>query len=255
MRRMRRILKPDSKTVIVAFDHGQSLSVNPALDDTGKVLERVVRGGADAVIVTYGIACKYADILQDVGVIVRMDGGGSKFTKRDTFPRLLYSIEDVLKIGVDAMVCMGFPGVTYEQECMENLSHLAALGREWGLPLIAEMLPGGFGSTPEKSVDNLVLGARVGCEYGAHMIKTQYAGTQEEFRRVVQASYQPVVVLGGEHADDLGSLFGCIEKAMQAGAAGVAIGRNVWNRENAQEVTQALCALVHGGAKANTLHI
>ena len=255
MGRMRRILKSDGKSVIIAMDHGQSLSVNPALDDTGAVLERIVRGGADAVIVTYGIAVKYADILQDVGVIVRMDGGGSKFTKRDTFPRLLYSVEDALKIGADAMVCMGFPGVTYEHECMENLAFLAAQSREWGLPLIAEMLPGGFGATPEKSVDNLVVSARIGCEYGAQMIKTNYAGTPEEFRRVVQASYQPVVVLGGERTDDLASLFRCIEDAMRVGAAGVAIGRNVWSRENAQQVTAALCALVHGGAAADSIRL
>ena len=253
MRRLSRILKSDGKSVIVAMDHGASLSVSPALNDTGKILERIVLGGADAVIVTYGIAVKYADILKDVGVIVRMDGGGSIFTKRDTFPRLLYSVEEMLKIGADAMVCMGFPGCTYEQECLENLAKLCEAGREWGMPVVAEMLPGGFNSEPQNTVENLTYAARIGCEYGASMIKTAFAGTAEEYRSVIEASYQPVVVLGGGKTNDMSSLFGSIQDALDAGAAGVAIGRNVWGHENARELTAALVDMVHNGVKADAL--
>lgn len=255
MRRLSRIIKPDGKTVIVAMDHGASLSVNPALNDTGKALERIVRGGADAVIVTYGIAVKYADILRDVGVIVRMDGGGSIFTKRDTYFRLLYSVEEIVKIGADAMVCMGCPGWTYEHECLQNLAQLVEKGREWGMPVVAEMLPGGFNKEPENTVENLTYTARLGCEYGASIIKTAFAGTVEEYRSVIEASYQPVVVLGGSKTDDIASLFGSIQNAMDAGAAGVAIGRNIWGHENAEELTAALVSMVHAGVKADMLTI
>ena len=75
MKRLRRIFREDKKTVIVAMDHGMGMHVNPALDDTADKLKKIVVGGADAVLLSYGIAAKYADILGDVGVILRMDGG------------------------------------------------------------------------------------------------------------------------------------------------------------------------------------
>lgn len=249
-RRLSRIFKADGRTVIVAMDHGMGLCVNPALDRTGEILRAIVAGGADAVLTTYGVACKYQEELKDVGLILRMDGGGSCLNSDDECPDLLYSIEDALKIGADAVACMGFPGAAYEHRCMRNVAELSAAGRAWGVPVMAEMLPGGFSSAIPNSVDNLALTARTGCEYGASIIKTSFNGTPEEFKRVISASYQPVVVLGGEKTGDLASLFACLESAVSVGAAGVAIGRNVWKHADPEKVTRALVDLVHGGKKA-----
>jgi len=250
MRRLGRIFKEDGKTVIVAIDHGMGLSVNPALDNMGGVIRGIVAGGADAVLTTYGVACKYTEELKNVGLILRVDGSGSCLNSDDECPDLLFTVEDALKIGADAVACMGFPGASYEHKCMENVAELSRQGRAWGVPVVAEMLPGGFSPAIPNSVENLVIAARIGCEYGASIIKTSYNGTPEEFKRVIKASYQPVVVLGGEKTSDLPSLFDCIEKAMSAGAAGVAIGRNVWKHENPEMVTRALVDLVHNGKRA-----
>lgn len=250
MRRLSRLFQPDGKTVIVAMDHGMGLPVNPALDRTGEILEAVVAGGADAILTTFGIANRYQDVLRNVGLILRMDGGSSSLNSDDECPDLLYTVEDAVRLGADAMACMGFPGASYEHQCMRNVARLAAEGREWGIPLMAEMLPGGFNPAIPNSVDNLVISARTGCEYGASIIKTSFAGSAEEYRRVIAASYQPVVVLGGEKTGDLRSLFQCLEDAMTAGAAGVAIGRNVWKADDPQAVTRALVDIVHGNKKA-----
>ncbi len=247
MKRKNRIFKNDGRTVIIAMDHGMGLSVNPALDDTGKVLRDIVRGGADALLTTYGILKKYADILSDIPVILRVDGGSSMLGNGSVGPHLLYTVEDALKLGADGVACMGFPGTPYEHETMEILAALASAGDEWGVPVMAEMLPGGFGGEVPSTVDNLVLSARTGCEYGAGIIKTMYKGPKEEFARVVRASYQPVVILGGEKTKALTDLYSCIKDAISVGAAGVAIGRNVWKHESPGEVTRKLCALVHNG--------
>ncbi len=253
MKRLRRIFQKDGKVVIVAMDHGMGLSVNPALDNTGEILKGIVAGGADAVLVTYGIAVKYADILEDIAVIVRADGGGSMLTSGNNCPRLLYTIEDALRIGADAVACMGFPGAPYEHDNMQNLAALVKEGMAWGMPVMAEMLPGGFSPEPPSTPENVKLVARTGCEYGASIIKTTYTGTPEEFRTVIEASYQPVVILGGEASNDLPSLFDVIEKAISVGAAGVAIGRNVWKHENPEAVTRALVDLVHNNKKASDI--
>jgi len=255
MRRLARIFGADGKTVVVAVDHGLGLPVNPALDDTGAVLRAAVRGGADAILTSYGIARKYAEELKGVGLILRMDGGGSCLSSANECPSSLYTIEDALRLGADAVACMGFPGAPYEHENLQHLAELCAEGDAWGVPVVAETLPGGFSDAVPNTVDNLLLAARYGCELGASVIKTAYAGKPEEFRRVIDASFAPVIVLGGEKSGDLASLFDCIEKALSVGAAGVAIGRNVWKHEDPERVTRALAELVHRGAKASSLSL
>ena len=198
MKRMNRIFKPDGKTVIIAMDHGMGMNVNPALDETEAKLKAIVRGGADAVLTTFGIMQKYGEILQDVAVILRADGGYSSLpSEAGGHPRLLFSVEDALRLGADAVVCNGFPGTPNEQDCMKNVAELARQGAAWQVPVMAEMLPGGFGKLVPWNVDNIRLAARTGCEYGANIIKTTFAGTPEEYKQVVDASYQPVVILGG----------------------------------------------------------
>lgn len=253
MRRLSRIFGRDGKTVIVAIDHGMGLSVNPALDDMAPILNAVVAGGADAVLTTYGIASRFQKELESVGLILRMDGGGSSLGAGKEGPRLLYSVEDALRIGADAIACMGFPGAPFEHDTMQNVALLASEGRAWGLPVMAEMLPGGFSGAIPNSVENLVLSARTGCEYGASIIKTAFAGSTEEYRKVIRASYQPVVVLGGEKTAEPNALFECIEMAIAAGAQGVAIGRNVWRSEDPEGMTRTLVELVHGGKKASQI--
>ncbi|MBS5136531.1 MAG: aldolase [Oscillospiraceae bacterium] len=251
MRRLGKIFREDGRTVIVAMDHGMGMNVNPALDRTGEILEAIVAGGADAVLTTYGIASKYADILRHVGLILRCDGGYSAIpSAANGHPRMLFSVEDALRLGADAVACNGFPGTPTEQDCMKNVAELSAQGRAWGMPVMAEMLPGGFGNEVPKTVENVRLAARTGCEYGASIIKTTFTGTPEEFRGVIEASYQPVVVLGGEKTSQLSDLFVCIEQAISVGAAGVAIGRNVWKHPDPEAVTRSLVDLVHNGKRA-----
>lgn len=250
MRRLNRIFAKDNKTVVVAMDHGMGLGVNPALDDTGRILEAIVRGGADAVLTSYGIARRYERELESIGLVLRMDGGGSQLCGISECSRILYDVEDALKLGADAMACMGFPGAPYEYDSMSNVAALSALGRGWGLPLMAEMLPGGFANDVPNTVENVRLAVRYGCEVGADIIKTTYVGSPEEFRTIIAAAFKPVIVLGGEKTTDIGSLFQALESAMACGASGVAIGRNVWKHAKPEAFTRALAAIVHEGASA-----
>lgn len=243
---MKRIFREDGRTVIVAVDHGNALQVLPGLNDTGTVLEQIVRGGADAVLVNYGTAARFQDELADTGLIVRVDGGSSQLTDNPG-GNLLYSVEEALKIGADAVACMGFPGIPGEAESYKNIAQLSADCREWGVPLIAEMLPGGFAPEPANTVENIKLVSRIGAELGASIIKTSFAGTKEEYKEVIDGCFVPLVILGGDQTKDLESLFQVIEETMEIGGAGVAIGRNVWKHDSPEAVTRALVSLVHEG--------
>jgi class I fructose-bisphosphate aldolase len=248
MRRLEKIFSSDGKTVIIAMDHGMGMHVNPAMDDTGGILKKIIDGGADAVLVPYGIAETYGKILRDLAVILRMDGGGSQLgTDQGKGPRQLYTVEDALRIDADGTACMGFPGSPFEHETWETVANLVREGRKWGMPVMVEALPGGFAPEPPNTVENIRLAVRTSCEYGADIVKTAYVGETGEFRQIIAASYKPVIVLGGEKTKNLESLFACIEQAMKDGASGVAIGRNVWKDQDPEKVTAALVDLVHNG--------
>ena len=131
MKRLNRIFREDKKTVIVAMDHGMGLPVNPALDNMEKILTAIVRGGADALLTTYGVAKRYADLLQDIALIVRLDGGNSCLGP-GCEPELLFRVEDAIKIGADAVACMGFPGSAGEEKSLKNLAKITTSAHEWG---------------------------------------------------------------------------------------------------------------------------
>ena len=252
MRRFERLFCSDGKIVIVALDHGLGLPVLPALNNTGELLKKVADGGADAVLTSFGVAQRYEREMRGMKLILRLDGGSSMLPKNPSGSRL-YTVEDAVRLGADAVVCMGFPGASNEKESLQNLAWYASEAQKWGIPLVAEMLPGGFEGTLPMSVDNIKWAARLGAESGAHVIKTAYAGSAEEYSAVVKGSFVPVVILGGAASKDLMGLVQVVEQAMESGVAGVAIGRNVWNNKSPEKVTRALVDLVHNGKKVKDI--
>ncbi len=249
MRRLKQLFRADGRTVIVAMDHGTGMNVAPDLNDTGNVLTQIVEGGADAVLTSYGIASRYEEELAGTGLILRLDGGSSMLSANPS-GIAIFSPMDAVRSGSDGCACMGFPGAVNEVETLTQLSRYAVRAHNLGLPLLAEMLPGGFGPEPAKTLENVRLAARIGAECGADIIKTVFVGNAKEYRTVIEGCFRPVIILGGEKSSDLANLFRVIEQAMEAGASGVAIGRNVWKHPDPKGVTQALVELVHQGKSA-----
>ncbi len=250
MRRLGNIFREDKRTVVVAMDHGLGLDVLPGMQDTSGIIRSVVAGGADAVLAGYGMASRFEEELKGTGLILRMDGGNSALSSLPTGNRLL-DTETALQAGADCLACMGFPGAVNEIETLTNVSELAAEAHAWGMPLLAEMLPGGFSPEPAKTVETIRLAARIGAELGADIIKTSFVGTTAEFKTIVDGCFRPVIVLGGAKSKNLQDLFLVVEQAMEAGAQGVAIGRNVWQHPDPGALTAALVDIVHNGKTAS----
>ncbi len=249
MRRMRNLFRADGKTVILPIDHGAALNVLPALADPARVIARSFEAGADAVLTTFGIAGRYERELAGKGLILRMDGGSSQLSS-GSGDALLYSLEAALKLGADGVACMGFLGTDNEKTTLRNLAFLGEKCRDWGVPLMAEMLPGGFTSSPAKNAENVKLACRIGAELGASIIKTNYAGTPDEFGEIVAGCFVPVVILGGAHSADFRELLETVAASSAKGAAGVAIGRNIWGQKDPYYRMKALCGIVHEGMGA-----
>ncbi len=249
-RRVERLFGDDGRSLVVAMDHGGGIHVYPELADPGRVIAQVAEGGADAVLANVGTIRRYAAELKSLGVISRMDGGGALLS---TAPesRLLYSVEDALRLGADAVACMGFPGTPLEGETLANLAKLAGQCQNWGVPLMAEVLPGGFTHMELRTPENVQLVARIGVELGADLIKTEFTGSEDSFRTVVENCFRPVLVLGGSKVDDERALFAMVRSALNAGAAGAVIGRNVWGHRDPRALVQALSQLVHKDASVD----
>ena len=246
-KRMYSIFRDDGRSLVVAMDHGIGSNVYPALADPALVLEAVVAGGADAVLTTFGIVKQFSHHLKSVGVILRVDGGNSELEGGSPEHRLLYSVEDALRVGADAVACMGFLGIPLEAQTLGNLAMLASQCQAWGMPLMAEMLPGGFINFDLHTAENIRLGGRVGVELGADFIKTEFTGSAESFRQVTENCYRPVLVLGGGKTDER-TLFATVKTALEAGAAGVVIGRNIWGHAHPQAISMALSRMIHNNA-------
>ena len=245
--RLHRIFGTDGRTVIVAMDHASYFGPIPGIDSPGRTLRAVVEAGADAVLTTAGIAARFGDCLGRAGLILRVDGGSTNRAPQPGPLRQIVSIERALRLGADALVCMGMIGHEEETSSLHVLTSLVDQCSSLGMPVMAEMLvKREAGAHP--SAEDIAFAARIGAELGASLIKTPYVPPAEEYRVVTETCYVPVVVLGGARADNERSVLTRVDDALRAGAAGVAMGRNVWQHTDPGGMTRALVALVHGRA-------
>ncbi len=245
-RRMTRLFGHDGRMVIVAMDQPAYFGAMPGADQPGPLIRSLVAGGADAIVTTFGVAMNCAADFGRAGLILRADGGTTKLAPTALPGRPLYSPEDALRLGADGLACMGYPGSRWEDPSLRDLAALAAQCQQWQVPLLAEMLPMLFenpkeGITPENIRDAV----RIGAELGADIIKTQYTGSVESFRYVLDGCYTPVVILGGPKMGSDQDLLTTVHEALAAGASGVALGRNLWQHPRPERITAAVAALVH----------
>lgn len=243
--RTNKFFRKDKKTFILAMDHGTSLNVLPDLQDPGRIIDIAVENGVDGIICSYGIYERYASHFGSVPAMIRADGGASALGDGTSKTLGLLSVKDILRLGGDALVCMGFPGASYERESIESLQHYIAEGQKWNFPICAEVLPGGWDNaawTP----DNLTFVSRIGAELGADIIKTQYTGDKESFKKLVDSVFVPVVILGGPGTGSPKDLLKAVADSIEMGGSGVAIGRSIWKHPRPAAYCQAIGGLVHG---------
>lgn len=186
---------------------------------------------------------RFAKELSGLGLILRLDLSPTMIGKGHD-STVVYGIEEALQLGADAVIVNAGPGVGVEEKTLPALALAAAECDRWGMPLIGEMSPGGFDSDPAiRTLENIKLGARIACELGVDMIKTIY---HPGYQEVVEASFVPIVVLGGAKTPDEVKYLESIKQAIDEGASGVAIGRNIWGHDNPRGMTRALWTIIHG---------
>lgn len=233
--RLNKIFRPSGRALVVAMDHAGHLGPVPGLTDPETTIRSVVAGGADAILTTYGTATRFASALGHCGLILRLIAGQP------------LRVTDALRAGADAVMCMYFIGKG-ELETTQHTAELSSACAEWQVPLGVEFLPrveeGG-----DRSMSALIArGARVAFEMGADFIKTMYTSPADEFRAVVTGCPAPILILGGQKVSSERDLLTTVRDALDAGAKGVAIGRNIWQHAHPERLTAALARLIHEDA-------
>jgi DhnA family fructose-bisphosphate aldolase class Ia len=242
--RLNHIFAKDSRTVIVACDHAGFMGPLKGLEQPGQLLDHLVASGVDAVLTTRGVAQSFRDRIGKLGLILRADGGSSMASPVMGTLRPLFSIEDACRLGADAVICMGMIGFPEEPSSLQNLAGFTADSEKWAMPVIAEMLvKPKEGDRP--TVQEIAFAMRI----GADLIKASFAGPTDAYRTALSSCYRPVVVLGGEKVKDETEMLQNIADALEAGANGVAIGRNVWQHANPAGICRSLVELVHGSGQ------
>jgi DhnA family fructose-bisphosphate aldolase class Ia len=203
-----------------------------------------VANGADAIMTTFGTARAGLDAVVSAGLILTISSHDR--------PAIDLAVENALRLGADALKVLVYPFEHQPEPSMLNLTWLGAQCAAWGLPLLAETIPGGWTAGPDmRTPEALAAGARVGAEAGADFIKTFAASDPKQFRIVADNCPVPVVILGGEKAGSDRELLESVKAQIDNGAAGVAMGRNLWGHANPGKITKALVALLHHNASVD----
>jgi DhnA family fructose-bisphosphate aldolase class Ia len=242
--RRRTRLFPDGRTLIVACDHGMIDGPAPGIADLGRTLEAVVAGGADGVMCSYGTATRFAPTLACIGLVLRLDGAGTRIGPKAGPGAQFYTVEDALRLGADALCVTAFPGSPHEAATLETLARVIREAHRWDIPVMAEIVPGGFDSPAEqRTLEAISVSARVAAELGADWVKIPYVSG---FEHVVRTCFVPIVILGGKKKADPGQTLAMLRASLDAGGAGAVIGRNIWQDPDPQRVTEAMRAIIHG---------
>ncbi len=242
--RLERIMDRNTgRSVIIPMDHGFTLGQIEGLRDMTRIVSEVSEAGANAIVLHKGmVKGGHRKHGRDIGLIVHL----SASTSLNPDPNdkvLVCTVEEAVALGADGVSIHINLGAPHESRMIESAGEVVRECNRWGMPLLIMIYPRGEGIDPTspQAIGHCV---RVAEELGADLIKTNYTGDPESFRQITDACSVPVMVAGGEKGGDVETL-STIREAVHAGAAGVCMGRNAFQRENPRQFVRAICRVVH----------
>ena len=241
-RRLSRIFRNDGKTVIIPMDHGVSIGPVKGLVNMQWIADKLISGGADAIVVHKGIASKVN--FGKMGLIIHLSGSTS-LGPDPHWKVQVCSIKQALRLGADGISIHVNVGSLQEPKMLKYFGKIADEAAEYGVPLLAMMYPRGPKIQNEHDVELVKHAARLGAELGADIVKTNYTGSIKSFKEVIESCPVPVVIAGGPKAKNEVEFLNMVYNSIEAGAVGVSIGRNVFQHENPAAMVRALNAIVH----------
>ncbi|MUW14835.1 fructose-bisphosphate aldolase [Halorubrum sp. CBA1125] len=242
--RLERISTND-RYLIVPMDHGITMGAVRGLVDIESTIDGVTAGGADAVLTQRGIAGRVHPNKNDAGYIVHLNGS-TTIGPDENDKRVTGTVEDAVRAGADAVSFHINVGSDHEPDQIEELAELTSAAERLGLPVLAMAYARGPG-VDESDPESLGHAVRLAEELGADVVKTGYSGDGDSFARVTESTRLPVVIAGGSKGTDRQTIE-MVRGAMDGDAAGVSMGRSIFQHENPEGIARAVSAVVHEDA-------
>ncbi|MDQ0614065.1 putative autoinducer-2 (AI-2) aldolase [Microbacterium sp. W4I4] len=244
--RLSRIFRPDGKTVMLAFDHGYFQGPTSGLERVDLNIVPLAPH-ADALMATRGILRSVVPASNRNALVVRASGGPS-ILKDLSNERLAMGMEDAARIDAAAVAVQVFVGSEHETQSIENLTTLVDDGLRIGIPVLGVTA---VGKELVRDSRYLGLATRIIAELGAQLVKTYFC--DEGFEEVTAGCPVPVIMAGGKKLPAIDALT-MAYKALDQGAAGVDMGRNIFQREAPEAMMLAVQSIVHANATPEDAH-
>ena len=233
--------------LVVPMDHGITRGAVKGLADIESTVDAVTRGGADAVLTQKGIAPRVHPNKNGAGYIVHCNGSTSVGPDEND-KRRTATVKEAIRVGADAVSYHVNVASEHEREQLEGLARLTGEADRFGMPVLAMCYVRGH-DVDRQDPELVTHAVRLGEELGADVIKTAYTGDAESFQPVVRATSKPVVIAGGSRGTDHETVE-MVRGAMDAGAAGVSMGRSIFQHDDPEAITRAVAAVIHEDLEA-----
>jgi len=243
----RLIHQKSGRAVLVALDHGVTGGPIPGLEVPWKILRAVADGGAQGVIVHRGVAISESEGLEATLPWILHLSGSTALSLDPDHKVLVASVEEAVRLGADAVSVHVNLGVPRDGEMLRDLGEVAGRCQQWGMPLLAMTYVRWARAQPGSPASAIKHAARLAAELGADLVKVSYPGSREAMLEVVHGCFVPVLIAGGERDRSDRRVLEMVESAVACGAAGVCIGRNVFQHPAPHLFLRALAKIVHDG--------
>lgn len=238
--RFSRIINPeDGRTVMLAVDHGYFMGPTSGLEDIEEVTSPLLPY-ADTLMLTRGALRNYVDPGADTPIVLRVSGGTSIVGNELLHEGTTVSIEDAIRLNVSGVAFSIMVGADFERDTILGMTEYIDKAERYGIPVLAVTA---VGKEMEKDARYLSLASRMAAELGAHMVKTYYC---DDFERVVDTCPVPIVIAGGKKQPEKDALE-MAYNAINDGAAGVDMGRNIFQSKDPVGMIKAVNSIVHKG--------
>ncbi len=237
--RLSKIINPkDGHTVMLAVDHGYFMGPTTGLENIKKMTDPLMKY-ADTLMLTRGALRNYIDPQTKIPIMLRVSGGTSILNKENLLHEgIAVDIEDAIRLNVSGVAFSILVGQPFERDTILGMTEYIDKCERYGIPVLAVTAVGrGLG----KDAKYLSLASRMAAELGAHIVKTYYC---ENFEKVVDTCPVPIVIAGGKKQPEKDALQMAYD-AIEAGAIGVDMGRNVFQSTNPVAMIKAVNAIVH----------
>ena len=240
--RLSRIFNPETgRTVMLAIDHGYFQGPTTGLERIDLTIVPLMPY-ADALMLTRGILRTTVSPALTKPIVMRCSGGPS-ILKELSDEQLAVDIEDVIRMNVAATALQVFIGGEYETRSVHNMTRLVDMGLRYGIPTMAVTA---VGKNMVRDAKYFRLACRICAELGAQFVKTYYV--PEGFSTITSSCPVPIVMAGGKKLPELDALT-MAYRAVQEGAAGVDMGRNIFQSDAPVAMMKAVCKVVHEDLK------